>query len=179
MDVADAELVRRVLEGEKECFRALVERYQDAVFGVALSKTGSFADAEDIAQETFLAAYQSLHQLGEPESFGAWLYRIAVNRASKGIRRDRRREERHASLPSPAQRQMGPDEHVEREEARSEVLAAVRRLPDASRETATLYYIDGYSPSDIGRFTGRPVGTIRRRLHDARKRLRKELVTLP
>ena len=178
MAEVDAELVQSVLEGETGSFRALVERYQDAVFGVALSRTGSFADAEDIAQETFLAAFESLHQLAEPGSFGAWLYRIAVNTASKRIQRDRRREKRHASLPSPAQAGMPPDEVVERDETRGEVLAAVRRLPEASREAATLYYIDGYSTSDISGFTGRPVGTIRRRLHDARKQLRKELVTM-
>ncbi len=178
MAETDAELVQSVLEGETGSFRTLVERYQDAVFGVAFSKTGSFADAEDIAQETFLAAFESLHQLAEPARFGAWLYRIAVNTASKRIRRDRRREKRHESLPSPARGGMTPDEAVQRDETRGEVLAAVRRLPEASREAATLYYIDGYSTADIGRFTGRPVGTIRRRLHDARKRLRKELVTM-
>jgi len=174
----DAELVRRVVEGETECFRALVERYQDAVFGVAFSRTGSFADAEDVAQETFLAAFEALHQLDEPGSFAGWLYRIAVNTASKRIRRDRRRNRRHESLPSPERPGMAPDEAAELRETRGEVLAAVRRLPEASREAATLYYIDGYSTADIGRFTGCPAGTIRRRLHDARKRLRKELVAM-
>ena len=68
---SDSALVGRVLNGETECFRALVERYQDAVYGAALAKTGSFTDAEEIAQETFLAAFESLSKLKDPDRFGS------------------------------------------------------------------------------------------------------------
>ncbi len=81
----DGVLVQRVLAGETDDFRVLVQRYQDAVFGVALSKTGSFADAEDIAQEAFLAAYESLARLKDDSRFGSWLYGITLNKVKRHL----------------------------------------------------------------------------------------------
>ena len=97
MPDSDGALVRRVLDGETECFRLLVERYQDAVFGVALSRTGNIADAEDIAQDSFLTTYESLPQLDEPHRFGAWLYGIARNKANARARSENRRRRREES----------------------------------------------------------------------------------
>ena len=77
----DSELVKRSVNGDTVAFRELVERYQAAVFGVALSKTGSYCDAEDIAQEVLLAAFSSLASLKDPGSFGSWVYGIAVNKS--------------------------------------------------------------------------------------------------
>lgn len=178
MQETDGELVERVLAGETERFRTLVQRYQDAVYGVALSRTGSFADAEDVAQDAFLSAFESLDELDNPESFGAWLYRIAANRAKQRVREDRRRQKRHDAIASSRQERPTPDELASQKEVRSQVMAALQRLSETNRETATLYYINAYSTADISRLTGRPVGTVRRRLHDARKKLRKELVAM-
>ncbi|MBM4050915.1 MAG: RNA polymerase sigma factor, partial [Planctomycetes bacterium] len=172
---SDGVLVQRVLAGDTDCFRPLVERYQDAVYGVAFSKTGSFADAEDIAQEAFLAAFESLHELKQPSRFGAWLYGIALNKAKMHLRRQRLRDK----LPALAARHEPPaDEWIAQQEARAVVTSALGCLSDAHRETATLYYINGYSQEDIAGFTRRPLGTIKRRLHDARQRLRKELIAM-
>jgi len=176
MTHSDSALIERVLAGETDCFRPLVQRYQDAVYGAALSKTGSFSDAEDIAQDTFLAAFESLQGLHDPERFGAWLYGIALNRVKMQLRQDQRRRKRHGSLCPPVHESSAPDELATRNETRAEVIAALERLPDAGRETATLYYINGYSTADISRFTNHPLGTIKRRLHDARRQLRKELI---
>jgi len=174
----DGSLVKRVLAGEPACFRALIERYQDAVFGVALSQTGSFADAEDIAQEAFLEAFESLNTLRKPESFGGWLCSIARSKSRKSMRRDKRRQRREESAETRPPQPSEPEEVAARNEARGQVMSALAKLSDANRETATLYYINGYSTGDISRFTGRPVGTIKRRLHDARSQLRKELVAM-
>ena len=173
----DAELVGRVLGGETACFRALVRRYQDAVYAVALSRTGSAADAEDVAQESFLNAFERLGQLRKPERFGSWLYAIARNKANTHLRKNGAKE-RAESCAEARPRHEPPDGRALREETRASVMAALGRLSDANRETATLFYIDGYSQADVARFTNRPIGTIRRRLHDARKQLRKELVTM-
>jgi len=152
-----------------------VERYKDAVYGVALSKAGSFADAEDLAQEIFLAAYESLPKLKLHAKFGSWLYGIALNKTRMHLRSqslDARRAQPETPNPPPA------DEIAARRETQAAIISALKSLPDASREAATLYYINGYSQKDISTFTNRPLGTIKRRLHDARKQLRKELVTM-
>lgn len=174
---SDEQLVRRVLAGNTECFRMLVERYQDAVFGVALSQTGSFPDAEDAAQETFLAAFESLGRLKDPARFGSWLYGIALNKVKMHLRRRRDRPPAEGAL-GPAAQAPRPDEVAAQRETREALMAALARLSAAHREAATLYYINGYSQKDISRFTDCPVGTVKTRLHDARRRLRKELVAM-
>ena len=171
---SDSALVRRVLAGETEAFRGLVERYQDAVFGVALSKTGSFADAEEIAQEAFLAAFDSLAKLKDPGRFGNWLYGIALNKARMQLRSAQRRKRTRERLARAGRDAAADESSAERELVRG----AMERLTPANREAATLFYIDGYSVADISRFTRRPAGTIKRRLHDARRDLRKELATM-
>jgi len=82
-----------------------VERYKDAVYGVALSKAGSFADAEDLAQEIFLAAYESLPKLKLHAKFGSWLYGIALNKTRMHLRSqslDARRAQPETPNPPPA-----------------------------------------------------------------------------
>lgn len=178
---SDSDLVRHTLDGDHGCFRTLIERYKDAVFGVALSRCGSHADAEDIAQESFIAAYDTLGSLRCRAKFGSWLRGIAVKKAAMHMRLKQRRHQRvHDSRTGqrsdcPVQ---APDEHIGREEERSIALAALRKLPPRDRETATLYYINGYTQAEVGRFLDCPVGTVKSRLHKARRRLRKEMLRM-
>jgi RNA polymerase sigma-70 factor (ECF subfamily) len=84
-----ASLVRRSLSGELECFERLVAIYQRAVHNLAYYKSGNAADAEDLAQDIFLAAFKALPTLKDPEHFGAWIIGIAHNRCHKWFRRER------------------------------------------------------------------------------------------
>ena len=175
----DDMLVQQVLDGQTAAFRTLIERYQDAVFAVALSRTQAYADAQDIAQETFLAAYQSLAQLKDPRRFAAWLYGIAVKQAQRHLRRlgsDRRTKA--VASTQPALTAPAPQDIAMQQEIRDSVMAALHRLPQVTRETATLFYINGYTHQDIAQFTQHPVGTIKRRLHTARKQMRQELTDM-
>ena len=174
---SDATLVKRAVEGDAEAFRALVEKYQDAVFGVALSRTGSAADSEEVAQETFLAAFNSLDTLRDPGSFGHWVYGIACNKARMFTRAQRARRRAHERA-SEAVRAAAAGRDREQDSQQALVHEALERLPGVNREAATLFYINGYSVADIAQFTNRPAGTIKRRLHDARQGLRKELLTM-
>ena len=175
---SDAALVKRVLAGQTECFRPLVEKYQDAVYAVGLSRSHRAADADEIAQETFIAAFESLAKLRDPTAFGRWIYRIAVNKAKTHLRAARLRREAQANLTEARRRTRRTSGSDKPDERRDQVHDAMRRLSAPNREAATLYYIDGYSVADISRFTARPAGTIKRRLHDARKSLRKELMMM-
>src|SRR5204862_8160385 len=83
----DAKLVEAALHGGPEAFAPIVERYQDAVFGVALARIGNFHDAQDVAQAVFVEAYQRLSSLREPAKLGAWLRTMTIARAIDLLRR--------------------------------------------------------------------------------------------
>ena len=77
--VEDAQLVQHVREGNPAAFETLVRRHQEAVYSYVYHRLGSCADAQDVTQEVFLAAYQTLDRLEQPDRFAAWLRGIAVN----------------------------------------------------------------------------------------------------
>jgi RNA polymerase sigma-70 factor (ECF subfamily) len=90
VEPSDQELVRASRRGDKEAFRELVERYQRKVVSVALGMVHNREDAIEIAQETFVKAFENLEKFKGESSFYTWLYRIAVNRAIDFQRRERR-----------------------------------------------------------------------------------------
>jgi RNA polymerase sigma-70 factor (ECF subfamily) len=75
---SDEQLVEETLSGESQTFGPIVERYRDAVFGIALSRLNDFADAEDVAQTVFIEAYRNMGSLREPSRLGPWL-RLSVS----------------------------------------------------------------------------------------------------
>lgn len=175
----DAELVARAAAGDKQAFGELISRYQDAVFGFAYSHTGSFADAEDIAQEAFLAAWSALGRLRDGSRFGPWLHGITLNKARMHLRatgRERRRQQEHAEQQA-ASRADGPREASELP-AVDAVTRELDRLTPAWRVTATLYYINGYSYKQVSSFLGVPLGTVKRRLYEARQKLKEKLAMI-
>ncbi|MBI3946253.1 MAG: sigma-70 family RNA polymerase sigma factor [Armatimonadetes bacterium] len=178
MAADDAELVRRTRGGDRDAFAVLVDRYRDAVLGVAYHYLGRAEEVQDAAQEAFVRAYLSLAQLREPERFGPWLRRIAAN-VCAGILRGRSRAA--LSLDALAERDLpagtpAPEEDVERLAARLVVRQALARLPGKTRLTVTLAYINGYSHEEIAGFLEVPVGTVRSRLQHAKRQLREEMV---
>jgi RNA polymerase sigma-70 factor (ECF subfamily) len=178
----DSELVKRVLTGDVHAFGLLVEKYKDAVYGAILSRIKNFADADDIAQEAFLKAYRNLSQLKNPSKFGNWLYSIALNACTDWMRKLREKptsplepNSEHSRLIDPSQ---SPEKDYEEEQIRVFVLNAISSLSDVNREAITLYYINGYSQDDISEFLDVPLGTVKRRLHDAREQLKKEVLQM-
>ena len=89
----DEMLVKRTLKGDKDAFNQLVAKYQTRVYGLAVNILRNFSDAEDLAQEAFIRAYLSLHQLRDPAKFGAWLYRITQNLCRRWLQRKGNHEE--------------------------------------------------------------------------------------
>ena len=89
MKLSDEELVKRVLASDTGAFDMLVKRYQDAVYGMAVHMVKNFADAQDIAQDVFLTAYQNLHSLKRYASFASWLRGITVNFCKMWMRQKR------------------------------------------------------------------------------------------
>ena len=167
---------RGQLAERHEAFGELVTSFQDMAFGCAYSVLGDFYLAQDAAQEAFITAWQSLHQLRTPEAFPGWLRRIVLTRCNRLTRGKRLRIvplEVGANTPS-----AGPDPHAttERRELRDRVLAAIKSLPEKERQVVTLFYVDGYTQADICEFLQVPLTTLTKRLHSARRRLRESAV---
>ena len=176
----DSELVQKVLEGNLEAFDAIVRRYQDAVYATALHRTRNFADAQDIAQEAFLAAYTNLPKLRDPSKLASWLRTITLYTHNHWRRKhpdvemlDADEDLSKSLVPcNPSQ----PDEIVEQQELRQQVLTAIASLPKHTGEVVTLHYIDGLSYQNIAEFLSLSTTTVKGRLQMGRKRLREELV---
>ena len=157
-------LVRAARAGDREAFEELYVRHHRLVHGILLARLDR-ADAEDLAQEVFLAAWERLPDLRNDAGFGAWLAAIARNRAASHLR------SRPATSPL-------PDELPGRERAdcgAEAILAALRRLPEAYREPLVLRLVEGLSGPEIARETGLTEGSVRVNLHRGFARLRELL----
>jgi len=160
------------VEAREAAFSARVTENQRRVFQIAYGVLGNKADAEDVAQEAFLKAYEKASSLREPEKFRAWVnriaFRLALNR-QRGLRRRLSRETDWQSYDAANSPDSSRDaeQRVLAERLRNEVAA----LPDKLREVLQLSIVEGMEPTDVGDVLGIPAGTVRSRLHAARKQL--------
>jgi len=182
MDQDDAELVKRVLAGDKAAFGRLIDRYRPEAQGLARRMLGDSFEAEDVTQEALLQAFLGLHSLRSPDRFGSWLLGIVVNLCKMRLRVQRDwhpADEWHGGrVPEDftiADLQPSPEAIYEVRELHDIVLAAIRTLPNDQQQAVRMHYVDGLSLWDIGRLAGVPVGAVKVRLHRARARLRTEL----
>ena len=153
--VPDVELVRLAQKGDGSAFAELVARHQRQLYRLALRMTGSEADAQEVLQEAFLNAYQSLDSFKGHFEFFTWLYRIAVNTAISLKRKQR------VTLSI--------------NELGSAIVQAVAGLPDDYRTVFLLKDVDGLSNEDIAAALDLTVPAVKSRLHRARLSLREKL----
>jgi len=172
-------LIHRALDSQHalaerhEAFGELVTKYQDMAFACAYAVLGDFYLAEDAAQEAFITAWQNLNQLRVPVAFSGWLRRIVLtrcNRLTRGPRLPIVPLDVGTNTPSP---EPDPQFNAEQHDLRAKVLAEIQGLPEKERLVTTLFYVNGYTHSDIGEFLELPVSTVNKRLHSARQRLKK------
>ncbi|MGA7499017.1 MAG: sigma-70 family RNA polymerase sigma factor [Isosphaeraceae bacterium] len=171
-----AELVQRAQEGDREAFGRLVEQFQPTVHAIALRRLGNASEAMELTQEVFLHILRRIHQLREPERFAGWLRQVAVRMAiNRATRRVAPSTVDTGVLEGAYERALQPvDELITRERA-ERLWAALRRLKTLDRESLLAFYIRGLSLVEMASELDVPLGTIKRRLHTARKRLRLEL----
>jgi RNA polymerase sigma-70 factor (ECF subfamily) len=166
-------LVRRAQRGDREAFGRLVEQFERTVYAVCLRRLGNPSEALELTQEVFLHVMKRIGQLRDPERFAGWLRQVAARMA---INRATRR------LPPPsvetdvlegagADRNDPLDELIARERAQR-LYEGLARLKPLDRETLVAFYIRGQSLLEMAEDVEAPVGTIKRRLHTARKRLK-------
>ena len=155
-------------------FGKLVVYFQDMAFGYALSLLGERHLAEDATQEGFVAAWQNIRSLREPDSFPAWLRRIVQWQCYRY-----RRSQNHLLVPLEDDIQAAgesPLDRVSREDLSDKVREAVEALPETLREVTLLRYIGDYSPAEIAGFMDLKAGTVRKRLYEARNKLKPRLL---
>jgi RNA polymerase sigma-70 factor (ECF subfamily) len=174
----DVALVAAALSGGPEKFSPIIERYQGVVFAVALARLGNFHDAEDIAQEVFVEAFKHLDRLSDPSRLGAWLRSIAIHRCIGHLRKCREVINVQEIVEQVEDISSNPHTQMERQELRDQVMAAIGQLSKKQRETTTLFYINDYSQEEIARIQEVPIGTVKRRLYDARGKLKEEMIGL-
>lgn len=180
--LAETSLVRLVLDaqaGDRDAFGQLVLRYQKAVYATAWRRLGNHAEAQEVCQEVFVRAMEKLSQLRQPECFSGWLrsmtVRTAINRA---IRRQAVRATAPETMAASCVETATPLSKALEDERRRQVRAGLRRLGELDRSTLVAFYLEGQSLREMSDQFSSPVGTIKRRLHVARKRLAKELEEL-
>ena len=169
--------IRRSRNGDAEAFSRIVDRFQAKVSAVTFSMTGNLQESEDIAQETFLVAWNKLAELTDPEKIGAWLCGIARTLCKKCFDR-RRRDPLHAAagLESNAVPEAESDETKEhRRELARLAWSAIETIPETYREPLVLFYRDGQSVRAVAETLQLTEDCVKQRLHRGRQYLRKEM----
>lgn len=169
-EIGDAYLVARARDGYLDAYEMLVQRHSPMAYRVALRLCGNHHDAQDIAQEALVAAWQNLSRFRGDASFATWLYRIvtrrALNRVSRGSVADR--ADLLAEVTDSA---AGPAEQTERDLAVDAVTDALATMPFPQRTVVVLHHFEGLSYAEVAEVTGSSVPAVRSQLFRARRTL--------
>ncbi|MCL6474380.1 MAG: sigma-70 family RNA polymerase sigma factor [Firmicutes bacterium] len=185
----DAVLVARCKGNDLTAFDEIVERYQHKIYGYVKRLVGNETDAEDITQEVFLKALNSLHRFREESSLQTWLFRIATNLCRDAHRRrqrekgwlslwrqaDEQSETEEGGIVDPPDDRFNPEKLLLREELGAMLSEAMEQLPLAMREVLILHDVEQMPYEEIAQALGVPLGTVKSRLFHARARLRESL----
>jgi RNA polymerase sigma-70 factor, ECF subfamily len=180
MELTDAALVATARAGDRDAFRALVERHSRSLFRLAYRMTGHEQDAEDVVQETFLRAYNHLSQFDGRASFGSWLYRIAANSSLDLLRFRKRSAESDIDDPSLPPQSSGPSPErlAMSGEVRERLAEAMQELSPAERTAFVLRHFEGLSIEDVSRALDCQAGAAKHSVFRAVQKLRRALEPL-
>jgi RNA polymerase sigma-70 factor (ECF subfamily) len=174
--LGDGDVVQRVLGGETELFRVLVERYRHEFGRYAISLVGDEDSAQDAMQEAFIRAFDSLGSCRDPQRFKAWFFRILTNQCHN-VRSRRRREVSLDGFDAPARDRTDAD--VEQDELRRAIDAALGDLTPEQREAFVMKHVDGRSYEEIAELLHTGVDALKMRVYRARDSLRRRLEDTP
>ncbi|MCS7338112.1 MAG: sigma-70 family RNA polymerase sigma factor [Verrucomicrobiae bacterium] len=179
--IDDLVLVRRAQAGELEAFEELVRRYQERIYATIYHMTANHEDACDLAQETFIKAYDALRTFKGESSFFTWLYRIAVNKTINFLKQHRGRIQMSLNdLDFNAEHdpeivalisEKTPRREVNLVELQQRLNEALQKLSENHRLVVILHDVQGLPHEEIARIMDCNVGTVRSRLFYARQQL--------
>lgn len=185
--MTDNEIIKLILQGEKEKFRLLVEEYQQMVFQTCMGFVHNKDDADDLTQEVFIQAYQSLSRFKGDAAFSTWLYRIAINASLNKTRksplkmvfhkfenlRDDKIEKDHPAVLIPDEED--PEKILIKHEDIKWVRKALDSLPENQRKAIVLSKYDDLSQKEIAEIMNTTEGAVEALLVRAKKNLRDKL----
>lgn len=170
------DLVRAAQAGDREAFGELFERYRPGIVALAMRRVRNADEAEELAQDVFIQAMQKIDQLRVPEAFGGWLRRIVHRMAINRMTRTRSALACDPETLEATCVAVGtPDELAQDREQAAAVRDSIDRLGALDQQTLKAFYLQSKSLIEMSDEFDAPVGTIKRRLHVARKRLAKEM----
>jgi RNA polymerase sigma-70 factor (ECF subfamily) len=176
----DAEIVRAVLEGDRNSYSLLVDAYSERIINYLARMTGNRYEAEELAQDAFVRAYYALHSYKPQYKFSTWLFKIATNLCINHLKKrnrlvhvdDYQDQEGQSIWAIP-----DPDTHhspaimAERRELQRDIQEAINQLPSAFRIVVILRHLHDLSYQEIADVTDLPIGTVKSRLGRGRSRL--------
>ena len=175
----EREIVLRCQNGDADAMGILIIQYQHWVYNIAYGMLGHHQDAEDVAQDAFLSAWENIGKFQFRSRFSTWLYRIVKNKCLNHIDQYQRRKtdptEIDDSQPWVPLETVTPEEEALRTEEAEIVHAALAKLKDSYREILVLRELQDLPYQEIAEILGCTLGRVKSRLHEARKALKKEL----
>jgi RNA polymerase sigma-70 factor, ECF subfamily len=172
--------VAQAREGNVEAWESLFGRYRLPLYVYVFELVRNEQTSLDLVQETFINAFRHLSTLHDDGKFGSWLFGIAHQKCIQHWRRQSRETKLQEELESaPATGEEAPFDLLIREEQEAEFMKLLEKLPMAQRSALLLHFIEGFSLEEIARITGAQLGTVKSRLHYAKRALRKLLEADP
>lgn len=174
----DNHYISQVIAGNTAAYAVLIDRHKDLVFTIAMNITRSREDAEEVAQDAFLKAFQKLAGFRQESSFQTWIYRIVYNEAISRVRKNKMKlmdleEEMTGNIP---------DEEIEEDvagldeqEQKLVIGKILDKLPEIDRVIVTLFYLESHPVTEIAEITGLGESNVKVRLHRVRKRIYSDL----
>lgn len=180
--MTELELVRAARAGDEGAFETLVRTHEKKIYNLCLRLCANAEDAADAAQEAFVSAWRALPFFREESNFATWLYRLATNASIDLLRREKRHraplslddEEQNVDVADEA---AAPDALYEKKELREAVLRAMEGLGEEYRRVLILRELQQLSYQEIAEILDLDLGTVKTRIHRARKNLRNALVS--
>jgi len=174
-DPLESSAIAAVKSGDRSAYDYLVGRHMKRVMSIAWGVVRNAADAEDLAQEAFVKAFQSIDRFRTGEPFGPWIYRIVTNLSLDVMKHRTKFRDEELSGDEPASRRDGAELATITGEMGERIDRAMESLPEMQRVVARLFLVEGFQHPEIAAMTGVSEGTVRSHLSLARKRLREQL----
>jgi RNA polymerase sigma-70 factor (ECF subfamily) len=187
MTEVERALLKRLRDRDERAFRELVTAHRDRVFNITYRMLGNRHEAEDVAQEVFIAVFKQIDNFREESKFSTWLYRVAVNHCKNRLkylkrRFDKDREEINDDTTTAGSNgaigshvPSSPDRALQGAQMERVLAEAINSLDDEQRIVVVLRDVEDLSIEEICAITDLPDGTVKSRLHRARLALRKKL----
>ena len=179
---ADAEIVEKILGGDKDAFAFIVERYQKGLINFIFRMVGHYEEALELTQEVFIRVYSNIASYDSTYKFSTWLYRIASNLTIDHLRRNDPRAASLDEVDEDNEKKIelesgdpGPHDRLEKKMMEREINEAILTLEPLYRELIILRHIHFRSYEEMAKITNLPIGTVKNRIFRARKLLMERL----